>query len=72
MRHITYGQIGDGDTAGGYCCPKCGKDTSNLALIELIVSHEVCESCVWDASPHLIEAKWHRLCYDQTVSKQLL
>ena len=61
MAHLIYGE---GDK--GYRCPVCGGDTSNLALTKYLCTFELCD-CAAEGHPHLIEARWHRECYDKKV-----
>jgi hypothetical protein len=66
MVHLIYGK-GEEE----YQCPGCGGDTSNLALTDYLCTFETC-NCDIEGYPHLIEAKWHRKCYDQKVKDSCL
>lgn len=62
MAHRIYGE------GEKYRCPGCGKDTSNLALTDYLCTFESCDcedTGTADSYPHLVEAKWHRRCYDK-------
>jgi len=52
-------------------CPKCGKDTSNLALEDLLINWETCD-CDAEPSEHLVECRWHEECYMEVGAEALM
>lgn len=67
MTHFNYT-----DGKHEFVCPKCGKDTTSLVLIDLLITYEQCDcGDTGSVQPykHMVEAKWHRKCYNNIILK---
>jgi len=51
----------------GLSCGRCQKDTSRIAIVDLVYVHEVCHCKVADY-PHLAQRAYHKDCYLEKYS----
>lgn len=48
-------------------CPVCGEDVSEIAIVKLVYTHEVCE-CGSPHYAHLVEQLWHKDCFIESMT----